>query len=123
MVDLEELMRKHAAATPGPWECRTEPRRDQMGFIWPCSSIENNDGEEITDDITSNDADCIVATHNALPEIVNHVMYLEKIAMILATWLANAYIDPGLLPEIESGGMNPPTPEDVIEYARGNRNG
>ena len=43
---------------------------------------------------------------------------LEREADLLSTWLVNAYIDIDLLPNIESGAMNPPLPEDVREAAR-----
>lgn len=43
---------------------------------------------------------------------------LEREADVLSIWLANAYIDIDLLPEIDSGAMNPPLPEDVREAAR-----
>ena len=42
---------------------------------------------------------------------------LEREADVLSIWLANAYIDIDLLPEIDSGAMNPPLPEDVREAA------
>ena len=43
---------------------------------------------------------------------------LDWEADLLSIWLANAYIDIDLLPEIDSGAMNPPLPEDVREAAR-----
>lgn len=43
---------------------------------------------------------------------------MEREADVLSIWLANAYIDIDLLPEIDSGAMNPPLPEDVREAAR-----
>lgn len=43
---------------------------------------------------------------------------LDREADVLSIWLANAYIDIDLLPDIESGAMNPPLPEDVREAAR-----
>ena len=43
---------------------------------------------------------------------------LDREADVLSIWLANAYIDIDLLPNIESGAMNPPLPEDVREAAR-----
>ena len=43
---------------------------------------------------------------------------LDREADVLSIWLANAYIDIDLLPEIDSGAMNPPLPEDVREAAR-----
>lgn len=46
------------------------------------------------------------------------IKQLEQEADILSIWLANAYIDIDLLPDIDSGAMNPPLPEDVREAAR-----
>ena len=43
---------------------------------------------------------------------------LELETDVLSIWLANAYIDIDLLPDIDSGAMNPPLPEDVREAAR-----
>ncbi len=43
---------------------------------------------------------------------------LEREADVLSIWLANAYIDIDLLPDIDSGAMNSPLPEDVREAAR-----
>lgn len=74
---LDELMKLRDAATPGPWKHDIVSRRDGMGFIWPFSSIENNDGEEVTDSITSNDAAYIVAACNAIPELVARIRELE----------------------------------------------
>ena len=46
------------------------------------------------------------------------IKQLEQEADILSIWLANAYIDIDLLPDIDSGAMNPPLSEDVREAAR-----
>lgn len=43
---------------------------------------------------------------------------MDREADVLSIWLANAYIDIDLLPDIDSGAMNPPLPEDVREAAR-----
>ena len=51
--------------------------------------------------------------------VVNSLTESHKLeADVLSIWLANAYIDIDLLPEIDSGAMNPPLPEDVREAAR-----
>lgn len=42
----------------------------------------------------------------------------DREADALSIWLANAYIDIDLMPDIDSGVMNPPLPEDVREAAR-----
>lgn len=51
-------------------------------------------------------------------DLIECVSTLDELVDCLSTWLANAYIDPGFLQKIETCGMNPPTPEDVIEYAK-----
>lgn len=55
---------------------------------------------------------------DALEEAEEHYEQLEREADLLSIWLANAYIDIDLLPDIDSGAMNPPLPEDVREAAR-----
>lgn len=50
--------------------------------------------------------------------LCQEIKRLEQEADILSIWLANAYIDIDLLPNIDSGAMNPPLPEDVREAAR-----
>lgn len=74
---LDELERLGDAATPGPWKHDIEPRRDDMGFIWPFSSIESEDAkaiedeeENVTDSITSANAAYIVAACNAVPRLI-----------------------------------------------------
>lgn len=46
------------------------------------------------------------------------IKQLDREADVLSIWLANAYIDIDLMPDIDSGAMNPPLPEDVREAAR-----
>lgn len=55
---------------------------------------------------------------NALNQAEEEIARLDREADVLSIWLANAYIDIDLLPEIDSGAMNPPLPEDVREAAR-----
>lgn len=55
---------------------------------------------------------------NALNQAKEEIARLEREADVLSIWLTNAYIDIDLLPDIESGAMNPPLPEDVREAAR-----
>ena len=55
---------------------------------------------------------------NALNQAEEEIARLEREADVLSIWLTNAYIDIDLLPEIDSGAMNPPLPEDVREAAR-----
>lgn len=63
-------------------------------------------------------ADFTIRLLDALEEVEEHYEQLEREADLLSIWLANAYIDIDLLPEIDSGAMNPPLPEDVREAAR-----
>ena len=53
-----------------------------------------------------------------LEEAAKRIVRLEREADVLSIWLANAYIDIDLLPDIDSGAMNPPLPEGVREAAR-----
>ena len=63
-------------------------------------------------------ADFTIRLLDALEEVEAEKERLELEADLLSIWLANAYIDIDLLPEIVSGAMNPPLPEDVREAAR-----
>ena len=63
-------------------------------------------------------ADFTIRLLDVLEEVEEHYEQLEREADLLSIWLANAYIDIDLLPEIDSGAMNPPLPEDVREAAR-----
>lgn len=50
--------------------------------------------------------------------LCQEIKRLDREADVLSIWLANAYIDIDLIPDIDSGAMNPPLPEDVREAAR-----
>lgn len=63
-------------------------------------------------------ADFTIRLLDALEEVEAQKERLELEADVLSIWLTNAYIDIDLLPDIESGAMNPPLPEDVREAAR-----
>lgn len=63
-------------------------------------------------------ADFTIRLLDALEEAEEDRRRLELEADVLSIWLANAYIDIDLLPDIDSGAMNPPLPEDVREVAR-----
>ena len=63
-------------------------------------------------------ADFTIRLLDALEEVEAEKERLELEADVLSIWLTNAYIDIDLLPDIESGAMNPPVPEDVREAAR-----
>ena len=51
-------------------------------------------------------------------QVKDQLERMDREPEVLSIWLANAYIDIDLLPEIDSGAMNPPLPEDVREAAR-----
>ncbi len=63
-------------------------------------------------------ADFTIRLLDALEEVEAEKERLELEADVLSIWLADAYIGIDLLPNIESGAMNPPLPEDVREAAR-----
>ncbi|MFR2386128.1 MAG: hypothetical protein ACLS73_16095, partial [Bilophila wadsworthia] len=63
-------------------------------------------------------ADFTLRLLDALEEAEANREKMNQEADVLSIWLANAYIDIDLLPNIESGAMNPPLPEDVREAAR-----
>lgn len=71
MIDLDELMRLHAAATPGPWKVATwyggyhtiRPKKEPEKSL---GKIERK-----------HDAAYIVAACNAVPELVSRIKHLE----------------------------------------------
>ena len=119
-----ELAKK---ATPGPWNVV-----NQYGFS---TAVINENGDVAVDDgsasreytekaslenlhyIAANSPDVTIATIEEILRLRADKERLEREADVLSTWLANAYIDIDLLPNIESGAMNPPLPEDVREAA------
>ena len=60
----------------------------------------------------------IEALKCVVEDLCRQAAELEAENKILSTWLANAYIDPCLLPDIGKGMIEPPQPEDVIAYAK-----
>lgn len=63
-------------------------------------------------------ADFTLRLLDALEEAEANREKMNQEADVLSIWLANVYIDIDLLPDIDSGAMNPPLPEDVREAAR-----
>ena len=55
---------------------------------------------------------------SARDELVDCCESLFDLVDCLSTWLANAYIDPCLLPDVGRNDIEPPQPEDVIAYAK-----
>lgn len=76
MIDLDELMRLHEAATPGPWKKMlpkvlvAEDTKNPYG-IPICTAI-NDDNVQ-----ASADAAYICAACNAVPELVERIKHLE----------------------------------------------
>ena len=62
-------------------------------------------------------ADFTIRLLDALEEVEEDRERINQEADVLSIWLANAYIDSDLMPDIDSGAMNPPLPEDVREAA------
>lgn len=75
--------------------------------------------ERLASPYTCFDADFTIRLLDALEEVEEDRKRINQEADVLSIWLANAYIDIDLLPNIDSGAMNPPLPEDVREAARG----
>lgn len=82
MIDLDELMRLHEAATPGPWKSCTDE-------VYVCGELSyydyvgNAEGKEVVSRITSvseADAAYICAACNAVPELVARIRELEDAA-------------------------------------------
>lgn len=55
---------------------------------------------------------------SARDELVECCEDLFELVDCLSTWLANAYIDPCLLPDIGRNDIEPLQPEDVVAYAK-----
>ena len=79
MVDLDELMRLRAAATPGPWKFCTDE-------IYVCGEliyhdyVGNAEGKEVASRVTrvsDEDGAYICAACNAVPELVAWIRELE----------------------------------------------
>ena len=69
MIDLDKLMRLHAAATPGPWKVEKNHTAydswgDSVCYTQQCHNLDNN-------------LAYIVAACNAIPELVARIRELE----------------------------------------------
>lgn len=60
----------------------------------------------------------VIKAEIARGELAECCEELFSLVETLSIWLANAYIDPILLPDIGRDQIEPPSPEDVIEYAK-----
>ena len=126
MVDLDELMRLHDTATPGPWKTNLG-NFDSDGYSMVIRPYIEADGKItfVSNDDTDygydeDDAAYICAACNAVPELVKDIRELEGTVVRLGLMLADAYkyIDPARLPEISTSVMATPTLQDMIEKFR-----
>lgn len=84
MIDLDELMRLHAAATPGPWQVKIGDFESEDGYGTATAPYVEADGKMICvpfdkgpdDDNDEDDAHYIVAACNAVPELVSRIREL-----------------------------------------------
>lgn len=85
MIDLDELMRLHEAATPGPWSVKIGDFESEDGYGTVSASYVEADGKMICvpfdrdpeDENDESDSDYIVAACNAVPELVARIRELE----------------------------------------------
>lgn len=84
MLDLDELMRKHAAATPGPWSVKIGDFESEDGYGTVTAPYVDADGKTICvpfdrDEYENdeNDAAYICSACNAVPELVARIRALE----------------------------------------------
>lgn len=86
MIDIDELMRLHAAATPGPWEVKSGEFEGDEGYGTVTAPYIEADGKMICvpfdrdpeDENDESDAAYIVAACNAVPELVSRIRELEE---------------------------------------------
>lgn len=85
MIDLDELMRKHDAATPGPWRVKSGEFEGYEGYGTVTAPYVEADGKMICvpfdrdseDENDEYDAAYIVASCNVVPELVTRIKHLE----------------------------------------------
>ena len=98
MIDLDELMRRHDAATPGPWSVKIGDFEAEDGYGTVSASYVEADGKTICvpfdrgqdDENDEDDTAYIVASCNAVPELVARIRELEAQRDWLAQAAANA---------------------------------
>ena len=84
-VNLDELMRLHDAATPGPWSVKIGDFEAEDGYGTVSASYVEADGKTICvpfdrgpdDENDEDDTAYIVAACNAVPELVARIRELE----------------------------------------------
>ena len=85
MIDLDELMRLHDAATPGPWSVKIGDFESEDGYGTVTAPYVEADGKTICvpfdrgpdDENNEDDTAYIVAACNAVPELVSWIRELE----------------------------------------------
>ena len=98
MIDLDELMRLHDAATPGPWKVKSGDFESEDGYGTVTAPYVEADGKTICvpfdrgpdDENDEADAAYIVAACNAVPELVARIRELEAERDWMAKAAANA---------------------------------
>ena len=94
------------------------PFRPVRGLV-----LHNDDGSEaiVPPDLLpedQRDGRTDVDAVKVVKHLVKTIREQEAVVGALSTWLANAYIDHGFLPDIGRDQIEPPSPEDVIAYAK-----
>lgn len=85
MIDLDELMRLHEEATPGPWKVKIGDFESEDGYGTVTAPYVEANGKTICvptdrgpdDDNDEDDAAYIVSACNAVPELVARIRELE----------------------------------------------
>lgn len=98
MVNLDELMRLHAAATPRPWSVKIGDFEAEDGYGTVSASYVEADGKTICvpfdrgpdDENDEDDTAYIVAACNAVPELVARIRELEAELSVTKTTQVSA---------------------------------
>lgn len=101
MIDIDELMRLHAAATPGPWEVNIGDFESEDGYGTVTAPYVEADGKTICvpfdrdpeDENDESDAAYIVAACNAVPELVARIRELEEYKASVYAAMCNESLD------------------------------
>ena len=104
MVNLDELMRLHEAATPGPWKVNIGDFESEDGYGTVTAPYVEADGKTICvpfdrgpdDENDEADAAYIVAACNAMPELVAQIRELEEQVIFLNKTADNLAYNPCL---------------------------
>lgn len=104
MIDLDELMRMHAAATPGPWKVNIGDFESEDGYGTVTAPYVEADGKTICvpfdrgpdDENDEEDAAYIVAACNVVTELVARIRELETQVTFLNKVAGNLAYNPCL---------------------------